>query len=173
MNWRGVANAFLVWLETTSFSTWMRESPSVLAFPAILSLHTIGMGLVVGLIAMIDLRVLGVASRVPLLETRRFLRIIWFGFWLNAVSGVALLIGYPTKALTNPVFYAKLGFIALGLAGFKWMRNIVFRDPAFDMSPVSRKGRILAVASLACWTGAIATGRLLAYTYVRLTSVWD
>ena len=52
---------------------------------------------------------------VPLGELRRFLPILWAGFWLNAVSGVLLLIGYPTKALTNPVFYLKLTLIAVAM----------------------------------------------------------
>jgi hypothetical protein len=165
-------DSFLVWLEATAFSVWMRESPSVFAFPAVLVLHTIGMGLVAGLIAAFDLRVLGFAPDVPLGEMKRFFGIIWAGFWLNAASGVALLIGYPTKALTNPVFYLKLLLIGLALTGFRWLRDLVLRDPTFNVTPVPRKGRILAAASLACWAGAITTGRLLAYTYVRLTAVW-
>ena len=40
---------------------------------------------------------------------------MWAGFWVNAVSGVLLLIAYPTKALTNPLFYVKLVLIAIGL----------------------------------------------------------
>jgi hypothetical protein len=52
---------FLIWLESTDFSTWVRESPSLFAFPAILSCHTIGMGLVAGTNAAIALRILGVA----------------------------------------------------------------------------------------------------------------
>jgi hypothetical protein len=108
-------NSFLVWLEATDFSTWMRESPSVFAFPAILSCHTVGMGLVAGINASIALRILGAAPAVPIREMRRFLPVMWFGFWLNAISGVALLIAYPTKALTNPVFYLKLTLIAIAV----------------------------------------------------------
>ena len=73
------------------------------------------MGLAAGLSAALDLRILGVAPGVPLPEFRRFQPILWCGFWVNAVSGVLLLIGYPTKALTNPVFYLKLSLIAGGL----------------------------------------------------------
>src|SRR5215469_8067520 len=50
-----------------------------------------------------------------LMEFKRFFPVLWAGFWLNAVSGVVLLIGYPTKALTNPMFYLKLVFIGLGI----------------------------------------------------------
>jgi len=163
-------HALFVWLETSAFSVWVRESTSVFAFPTILALHTIGMGAVAGISAAIDLRILGVAPQVPLLGLKRFFPIIWIGFWLSAASGVVLLIGYPTKALTNPVFYTKLGFIALGLIALRAIRRRVFRDPGLDNSPVPGRGRLLAAASLVCWTGAIATGRFLAYTYVRLMS---
>jgi len=163
-------HSFFVWLEATTLSTWIRESTSVWAFPAILSLHTIGMGFAAGMSAAVDLRILGFAPSVPLLELRRFLPVMWIGFWLNAVSGVLLLIAYPTKAFTNPVFYVKLSFIALALAGVRWMAHSVFGDASLDLEPAPRKCRLLAIASLVCWTGAITAGRLLAYTYSHLTS---
>jgi hypothetical protein len=109
---------FLVWLEYTPLSEWVVGSPSLLAFPGILALHAIGMGLAAGLAAVLDLRILGVARGVPLIEFRRFRPVLWGGFWLNAVSGVLLLIGYPTKALTNPVFYLKLLLIAVAMVLF-------------------------------------------------------
>src|SRR5450432_3249695 len=98
-------HSFLLGLESTGLSTWIRESTSLWAFPGILTLHTVGMGFVAGLSAAVDLRILGFAPFVPLLELRRFFPVLWLGFWMNAVSGVLLLIAYPTKALTNPVFY--------------------------------------------------------------------
>jgi hypothetical protein len=157
---------FFVWLEATSLSTWIRESTSVWAFPAILSLHTIGMGFAAGLNAAVDLRILGFAPFIPLFELRRFLPVMWIGFWVNAVSGVLLLVAYPTKALTNPVFYVKLSFIALALVGIRAMGQSVFGDAA-----VTKRNRLLAIASLVCWTGTITAGRLLAYTYRHLTSL--
>lgn len=163
-------HAFLVWLETSAFSVWVRESPSIFAFPAILSLHTIGMGVVAGVNALIALRILGVAPGVPLLEMKRFFPVMWFGFWLNAASGVVLLIGYPTKALTNPVFYAKLGFIALAVVAVRFIGRWIFSGAAADFGSAPQKGKLLAGASLACWAGAITAGRLLAYTYKHLTS---
>jgi hypothetical protein len=120
---------FLIWLESTAFSTWMRESPSMFAFPAILSCHTVGMGLVAGINTALALRILGVASRVPVEEMKRFMPVMWFGFWLNAISGVALLIAYPTKALTNPVFYLKLVLIALAMVLQRMISRRLFRDP--------------------------------------------
>lgn len=158
------------WLEATSFSTWMRESPSMFAFPLFLVFHAIGMGLAVGVNVAVALRVLDAGRGVAIAEMRRFVPFMWFGFWLNAASGVALLLGYPTKALTNPVFYLKLGLIG---AALRLAHAIVRRASAggaadAGRAPVGLTG--LAVASLACWFGAVTAGRLLAYTYTRLTS---
>jgi hypothetical protein len=166
-------NAFLAWLESTTFSIWMRESPSVFAFPVILSFHTIGMGLVAGINGAIALRILGVGPGIPVAEMKRFIPVMWFGFWLNAVSGVALLIAYPTKALTNPDFYLKLGLVALALVIVKSIDRRIFDGglPAGESPPAEAKTvRMLAIASLACWSGVITSGRLLAYTYTRLLS---
>ena len=159
---------FLLWLESTGLSTWVREEPSVWAFPAILSCHTIGMGFVAGINAALALRILGVAPAVPLAEMRRFLPVMWFGFWLNFASGVVLLIGYPTKALTNPLFYVKLTLVALAV----WLARVISRRLFAGVETagpgVSGQMRLLAIASLVCWAGAITSGRLLAYTYSRL-----
>ena len=149
---------FFIWLESTAFSVWMRESPSLFAFPMILAAHTIGLGMLAGVDVAHDLRMLGVAPRVPAAAFDRFLPVMWIGLGVNALSGVALLLGYPTKALTNPVFYLKLAFIAAALV----LVNAIRRRRA------SGSPKALAVASLVCWAGAIVAGRLLAYTYTRL-----
>ena len=158
---------FLVWLESTPLSEWVVGSDSMLAFPGILAFHAIGMGLAAGLAAVLDLRILGVARGVPLTEFRRFRPVLWGGFWLNAVSGVLLLIGYPTKALTNPVFYLKLLLIAVAMVLFVRIDRLIRTgDPAAPST--AQRLRRLAITSLVCWAGAITAGRLLAYTYNRL-----
>jgi hypothetical protein len=159
---------FFLWIETSAFSVWIRESTSVFVFPSILTAHTIGMGLVAGVNALLALRILGVASSVPLVELKRFFPVMWFGFWLNAISGVVLLIGYPTKALTNPLFYAKLASIAAAMVLVKSIQKQVFpKGPDKTPGYPTR----LAIASLCCWAGAIGAGRFLAYTYSKLTSL--
>ena len=158
---------FLLWLESTSLSTWVREEPSIYAFPLILSLHTIGLGFVAGINAVIALRILGVAGSIPIAELRRFMPVMWASFWLNAISGIVLVIGYPTKALTNPVFYLKLLLIAGGILLIRYIApRVLVCDAAGDM-PEARM-RPMAWAALVCWVGAIFAGRLLAYTHSRL-----
>jgi hypothetical protein len=161
---------FLIWLEATPLSRWIVESPSMFAFPGFLVLHAIGMGLAAGLSAALDLRVLGVAATMPLVEFRGFRRVLWLGFAVNAVSGVLLLIGYPTKALTNPVFYLKLFLIAAGMVLFVRMHRMIADDDGAAQRAHSPRLRRLAVISLVCWTVAIVAGRFLAYTHTRLTA---
>lgn len=158
---------FFIWLETSALSVWVRESPSVFAFPIILACHTVGMGFLAGMNAAIALRLLGFAPGVPLAAARRVFPVLWAGFWLNAVSGVVLLIGYPTKALTNPVFYFKLLCVALGLVVQTVIRRRLLED---EQSDVPFWGKMFACASLAVWTAVIFSGRFLAYTYVKLTT---
>ena len=164
-----------MWLESTALSTWVRESTSVWAFPAILSAHAIGMGLAAGVNAAIALRLLGFAPRVPPRELHRFAPVMWSGVWLNTASGLLLLIGYPTKALTNPVFYLKLSLIAVGMWLYVLMTRQLLSDGREDEPRVPMpglNGRGYGAASLACWAGAVTTGRLLAYTAHRILASW-
>lgn len=160
---------FLTWLEATALSQWIVGSPSIYAFPGILALHAIGMGLAAGLSVALDLRVLGVARGLPLVELRRYQPFLWFGFWVNAASGVLLLIGYPTKALTNPLFYVKLILIAVAMALLVRIRRIAFAASPGTDDMVAERLRLLAIISIVCWASAVTAGRLLAYTYSRLT----
>lgn len=162
---------FFIWLETTWLSQWVTGSPSMFAFPGILALHAIGMGLAAGLSAALDLRVLGVARSMPLVEFRRFQPILWCGFWVNAASGVLLLVGYPTKALTNPVFYLKLVLIGVGMTLLVRMtRRLAGAGAGAGTGDAAAPLRGMAIVSLLCWSGAIVAGRLLAYTHSRLTA---
>ena len=142
----------------------MVESTSLFAFPGILAAHTIGLGLLAGLTTALDLRLLGVAPEIPPIAFARFLPIMWFGLWLNVVTGFALVLAYPTKALTNPVFYLKLLLITGGLL---LLRATLRR--VRDESVTSDRTKLLAAVSLVVWAAAIAAGRLLAYTCTRLT----
>ena len=156
-----------VWLEATPLSTWLRESPSLWAFPLVLILHTVGLAFFVGTNVAWDVRVLGFSLGIPLEALRRYFLVMWAGFWINAFSGVLLLIAYPTKALTNPLFYAKLALIAFGVVlAFRIRREVNGLAARADAPPMAR---MLAAVSLACWIAVIFAGRLLAYTCTRLT----
>jgi hypothetical protein len=153
-------------VEESGLSTWIRASSW--AFPVLVTLHTLGMGLLAGPSAIIDFRVLGVAKGVPLQALTRFLPLMWGALAVNVMSGLLLLTAYPTKALTNPVFAAKLALIAFALGTQRTIRRQILEAPGVGEAPLRISEKALAVFSLLFWAGAIFAGRLLAYTHSRL-----
>jgi hypothetical protein len=152
---------FLSWLSQTPLAAWARGSDSIWGYPTILFLHTFGLAILVGLTTAIDFRVLGFAEHVPLALLDRFFRFVWLGFWINAVSGVLLLMITPTKA-QNPIFFIKMALIVVGVVNMWAMRRQVFRRSWIAASG-SFTGKMLAVTSLVVWAAAITAGRLMAY----------
>ena len=152
-------------VEESGFSTWIRESPSPFAYWFFLTVHAIGMGMAVGASVVIDFRILGIAKDMPLSPLKGLYRIIWTGFWMQVVSGILLLIAYPTKAIMNPDFYIKLTLIGLAVAVMRMMHRRVFSDASMNEAAMMSKGRTLAICSLVLWMGVVTSGRMLAYTY--------
>jgi hypothetical protein len=154
---------FLVFLENMAFSQWVKDAPTVWAFPTILIVHTLGMSIMAGVSAMISLVVLGFWPAVPIKPFARAFPLLWFGFGINAVSGTMMLVADATTKLTSLDFYLKMAFVFAGLFVLIRMRRQIFDDPQLDRVPVTGNAKMLAWASLACWFGAIIAGRLLAY----------
>jgi hypothetical protein len=154
---------FLARIENSGFSTWIRESPSVMAYPLVLFLHTLGLGILVGVNAAVDLRVLGFAPRLPMRPMTGLFPLMYAGFWINAASGVVLLAIDATTMPFNPVFIIKMTFIVLAVVNVRILRKHVFGDPFGEERPTPMSGKILACTSLFLWAGAITAGRLTAY----------
>jgi len=134
----------------------------VWAYPTVLFLHTVGLGFLVGSSMVIDLRVLGFSRDLPLQPMKKFFPIMYAGFWVNALSGIVLLVIDATSMLTNTLFYIKIAFIALAvLCGRLIARQVFNNDGA--AATVSTSSKVFAVASLALWAAAITAGRLTAY----------
>ena len=145
----------LAQLEQSGVATWIRESGVLYGYPLILFLHTLGLSTVVGMSAAIDLRLLGVASNIPLASLDRLFGVMWAGFALTAATGVLLFVSDATKHASNPAFFVKLAFVAGGVATLALVRSRVFHG--------QQRGAVLAAASLGCWLIALTAGRLMAY----------
>jgi hypothetical protein len=156
-------HSFLESLENLTFSQWVKDAPTIWAFPTILVLHTIGMAIVAGGSAMISLAVLGFWPAAPIKPFERMFPFMWAAFWLNAVTGTMMLVADATTKLTTLDFYIKMAFVFLGIYFLSRTRRQIFGDPQLDQVPLNGNAKMLAWASLACWFGAITSGRLLAY----------
>jgi hypothetical protein len=155
---------FLAFVEGSELSAWIRGE-SMLAFPTIITLHTICMGLLAGASAAIDLRILGAASGIPLAPLRRFYPLMWLALAVNAVTGVLMVIGYPTKQLTNPLFYIKLSLVALAVWLVYRIGAEVLSGSEAGQKAVTGRAKWMAAVSLAAWVSLIIAGRLLEYTH--------
>ena len=150
---------FLVWLEETGLAEWVRSS--IPGYPSMIALHAIGMAVMVGLSLVIDMRVLGWFSGIPLSALQRFFRIGWLGFGINFLSGGALFSAQATTYITDWVFMSKMALVLLGAI------TAGILQPAVAKAGLNGElsGGMKAVAGLAIvfWVLAIIMGRLTAY----------
>ena len=154
--------AFFRSLQDSAFTEWFLGSDSIWTYPTVLTLHTIGMAILVGASFVIHLRILQVAGAIPLQRLQPLYRFVWIGFAINLLSGLVLFITEAADRIVDPVFYVKLSSIAVAL----WFGVIVKRaviDRADGSPRAPALSRSLAAASLALWTVAIVSGRLMAY----------
>ena len=152
----------LVWLESLPLAVWVHESPSVWAQPTVLTLHTMGMAVLVGASWVLDLRLLGVSRNIPLSAFRWVFRAVTIGLIVNLVTGVLLFAARATTWGTAMPFLIKMFLVVAGAATLVPLRPYVCRsDP--EQREVGGRARLLAIASILAWSGAIAVGRLLAY----------
>jgi hypothetical protein len=156
--------AFFQRLQDSDFSVWFVSSPSIFAYPTVLMLHTVGLAMVVGPIAVLDLRLLGAGSRLPLDALRGIFRVIWIGFAINATTGLVLFVSEAAEKGMAWIFYVKLTLIALALTLAVLTKRSVFGavDPP---AHIPARMKLMAAASLALWLGAITAGRLMAYVH--------
>ena len=156
-------------IEQSGISTWIRTTQSVFGFYFILTSHTIGLCLLVGSSAVVDLRILGVGRDAPLKALKPLFKLMVAGLLVNFTSGILLLIGYPTKALTDVVFYFKLAFIALALLVTQRLYLRVFDNSDLSETEMMARGKTMATLSLVFWIAAIFAGRALSETFTYLT----
>jgi hypothetical protein len=153
--------SFFEWLQGLSVANWIATDESIWSFPTILFLHSVGMGLTAGVMFMICLRLVGVGRPLPVSSMRVLFRIFWAGFVLNAITGSLLFAAHATITGNQPIYYAKLTLIAIGVVLAFPLQKFVDGDGSDRIIPGSVRG--LAAAALVVWVGVITTGRFIAY----------
>jgi hypothetical protein len=127
--------------------------------------HFIGLSLLVGTIVVWDLRLLGVARRIPIAALHALVRWTLVGYAISVVSGLMFLMTEPTEYIYNPAFHFKLLFMALaGLNALAFYLTVSHRTltlGADQNAPLP--AQIIAAASLVLWVAVIVSGRLLTF----------
>jgi hypothetical protein len=152
-------------LYDSHFGTMLRESEH--AFDIVESVHVLSITLLVGTIAILDLRMLGIVLRtLPVTRVARsLLPLTWAGFTVSFTSGFLLFWAEAAKNYTNPAFRIKILLLLLaGLNPLIFHTTVYRRVDQWESLPVSPwRARTAAIASLSLWTGIILAGRAIAY----------
>lgn len=149
-------------LEASPLGEALRQS--VILYPAINLMHLLGLVLLVGPILLLDLRLLGAATTLPLREVSRYLTAFaLLGLSLLFASGSFLFAADAGALISNPVLMIKLGLITLGLTNAVLFRSLWSpRFAHWDEAP-PLGGRIQAALSILLWFSVASAGRLIAY----------
>jgi hypothetical protein len=157
---------WLEWLYATDWAAAIRENEY--AFPWIECVHVLAITLVVGSISVVDLRLLGLASRDR--PVRRVLRdvlpITWAAFGLSACSGFLLFASNAPAYARNPFLLVKFGLLllaGLNMAVFHlWAHRSLQLWEASPLPPL--RAKLAGAVSLLVWVGVVAAGRWIGFT---------
>lgn len=154
---------FLSWLEDLAYSQWIVSG--LTGWPIMLSMHAVGLAIIVGVSLALSLRLFGLFRPIPLTSLHGLMAIGWIGIALNVFSGVSLFVAEANQMVNSVPFRWKILFVILGIGILYHMQKILKRDAASweAAGTVSQLGQGLAASSIACWTIAVVAGRLIAY----------
>jgi hypothetical protein len=153
-----VIQSFFIWLQATSVARVVSET----YFPVVESAHVIALTLVAGTIFIVDLRLVGLASRHMRFTTlsEQILPWTWRAFALAAVTGSLLLAANAGSYYGNTPLRIKAVLLLLAGLNMAWFQGVVYRDVArWDGGRPPVRARLSGWLSLLLWTGIIVCGR--------------
>ena len=152
-------------IEASFIARWMREA--LWAYPAVEATHILALGLVVGSIVIVDLRLLGLSRDVPVARLSRHALPWTVGAFVVAMcTGLLMFTAHAEDFLTNRVFAIKMGLLLLAGINAGILHTGPWRSIAQWDTGVMPPGRVRfsAAVSIVIWISVVACGRLLAYT---------
>ena len=158
---------FQIWLVSffATFQTVATFMRTKWGWPAAESVHFLGLALLIGSIGVFDLRLLGMAKRIPIGALHKLVPWALTGFAVTVVTGVPFLMTEPDQYIYNPSFQLKVLFILIaGLNALTFYLTCFRRATAPDApADAPRTAKFIAAASLTLWIGVIVLGRLITF----------
>jgi hypothetical protein len=153
----------LNWIQDSALADWVRVSEW--GYPIILTLHSLGLAFVVGMLLIIDLRIMGFVKALPLRAMRRLMVLVWCGFAVNLTTGCILFTADAVKFFESPTVRFKILSIVLGMAVAIYFNRAMLKETGIPSSEAAVPAplKVLAVFSVVVWIAAISLGRYVAY----------
>lgn len=155
---------FLISLENTPVSIFIRESSSFWAFPGILTAHAFGYCFIFATNMIMSARMMGFAKTIPLKPLRRLFPVMWVGLIVTIITGVGLTMAAAEKRVPNPILWVKMGLLAIATPMLWKYQMKVFKDPSIEVNSIPPSARMIAVWQIALWIVIMIAGRLIPYS---------
>jgi hypothetical protein len=156
----------LSWLQSSAIGIHISESADL--FPWLESLHVLALVVVVGTIAIVDLRLIGVPAHIPSASRlmRDMLPYSWIAFAVAVVTGTAMFVSRAADYGVNIFFIAKMGLLLLAGANMLIFHRYADRSLAgWDLAATPpTQARLAGWLSLLLWTAIILCGRWIGFT---------
>jgi uncharacterized membrane protein len=148
-------------LDAAKIGVWVRGTKWV--WPTLQTLHFMGLSLLLGVVFLVDLRLLGLMRNASYSAVHRLLPWGVMGFALNVLTGMCYWVAAPYQYTLNPVFYWKIMFIMA--AGINAIYLTLFDEPwsvqAGEAAPL--RGKLIAASVVLLWIGVIFCGIMLPF----------
>ena len=158
-------HSFGTWLNSTSLHAAMAGGYPWL-WPACETVHFVGLAMLVGIVGMLDLRMIGMGKGIPIATLQHLMPWGVVGFVLNAITGFLFFAGDPLQYMNNVAFWWKMAFIALAgvNVGAFYITGLAARvdaTGAWQDAPLGAK--LVGATSLFLWVGVMYWGRMLPF----------
>lgn len=158
-----MADTIVEFLKSTSLSRAMVSEPWL--WPLCETLHFIGLSLLVGIVGLLDVRLLGYLRRVPIASLRALLPWGIAGFVINLITGVMFFVGAPGQYISNSAWWFKVLFLALAGVNALYFETTQSHQLAalgpYDDTP--QRYKVIGAVSLFSWFMVLYWGRMLPF----------
>jgi hypothetical protein len=159
-------NELWKWLEASAVGSTIAQSNWL--FPAIETVHVIAFSIVVGSIAVLDLRLINMTWRQrAVTELKRdVLPWTWVSFAIAALTGTLMFTSAAEKYAANTAFRMKMGMLLMTAANMLIFHRFTYRTVlSWDHGvPPVRAARVAGVLSLIFWISVVTCGRWIGFT---------
>ena len=152
----------LDWLAHTPYAVWVDES---WGWPIALTIHAFGNATVIGIMAIVGLRLFGFFRAIPYTALPKLLPLIWIAIGFQALSGVTLWMTKPAQYLADGMFEIKFSFVIIACIVMGFFNVTISREAAAWQAAgaASTRGRKFVAISCLLWACVLMAGRLTAY----------